>query len=233
MLTLAIETSGPVGSVALLNARQVLGEEELELGRQHGQELIPAIHRLFSGCDRKPGDLELVAVSVGPGSYTGLRVGVVCAKTLVYTTRCRLAAVDTFQAIAGNSPADLSTIEVIGDAQRGDLFRGRYARTADGRWRRDGGIEVIAAEVWAAGLSADDVLSGPGINKFGHLVGGRCRVLPPECRIPRAGCVARLGIEAIEAGLAADFWSIEPLYLRRSSAEVQWEKLHPVPFPSE
>jgi hypothetical protein len=124
-------------------------------------------------------------------------------------------------------------IEVIGDAQRGDLFRGKYARTADGRWRRDGEIETIAAEVWATGLGADDVLSGPGINKFGHLVGGRCRVLPPECRIPGAMCVGRLGIDAIEAGMAADFWSIEPLYLRRSSAEVQWEKLHPVPFPSE
>jgi tRNA threonylcarbamoyladenosine biosynthesis protein TsaB len=233
MLTLAIETSGPVGSVALLDARQVLAEEELELGRQHGQELIPAIHRLFASCARKPGDLELVAVSVGPGSYTGLRVGVVCAKTLAYTTRCRLAAVDTFQAIACNCPAEVSTIEVIGDAQRGDLFRGKYTRTADARWRREREIEVVTAENWSARVSADDVLSGPGINKFGHLVAGRCRVLPPEFRIPRAGCVAHLGIEAIEAGIVADFWSIEPLYLRRSSAEVQWEKLHPVPFPSE
>src|SRR5438045_633141 len=196
MLTLAIETSGPVGSVALLDARQLLAQQELELGRQHGQELIPAIHRLFSGCGRKPGDLELVAVSVGPGSYTGLRVGVVCAKTLAYATRCRLAAVDTFQAIACNCPADISTIEVIGDAQRGDLFRGKYTRTAEGRWRRDGGIEAIAAEVWAANLNADDVLSGPGIKKFGHFVGGRCRMLPPELRVPRAAWVARLGIDA-------------------------------------
>ncbi len=233
MLTLAIETSGPVGSVALLDARQVLAVQNLDLGRQHGQELIPAIHRLFAGCGRRPENLELVAVSVGPGSYTGLRVGVVCAKTLAYTTHCRLAAVDTFQAIACNSPADVSSVEVVGDAQRGDLFRGKYTRTADGRWRRDGGIEAIAAEVWATRLRADDVLSGPGTNKFGHLVGGRCRVLPPECRVPGAECVARLGIEAIEAGMATDFWSIEPLYLRRSSAEVQWEKLHPVPFPCE
>jgi tRNA threonylcarbamoyladenosine biosynthesis protein TsaB len=219
--------------VALLDAHQVLAEYELELGRRHGQELIPAIQRLFAGCGRKPGDLELVAVSVGPGSYTGLRVGVVCAKTLVYTTHSRLAAVDTFQAIACNAPADVSTIEVIGDAQRGDLFRGKYTRTADARWRRDKGIDVIAAENWAARLSADDVLSGPGIDKFGHLVAGRCRVLPREFRIPRAESVARLGIEAVEAGRTADFWSLEPLYLRRSSAEVQWEKLHPVPFPSE
>jgi tRNA threonylcarbamoyladenosine biosynthesis protein TsaB len=233
MLTLAIETSGAVGSVALLDSPRVLAEQELELGRRHGQELIPAIHRLLSGCRRTARDVELVAVSVGPGSYTGLRVGVVCAKTLGYSTECRLAAVDTFHAIADNSPPDVSTIEIIGDAQRGDLFRAKYTRTAHAKWRCDAGTNVIAAEAWAASLSADDVLSGPGIDKFGHLIGACCRVLPPELRIPRAVSVARLGIEAVEAGIAADFWSIQPRYLRRSSAEVQWEKLHPVPFPSE
>ena len=72
-------------------------------------------------------------MSVGPGSFTGLRVGVVCAKTLAYATGARLAAVDTLEAIAANSPPDVETVHVITDAQRGDLFVGTYRRTADGR----------------------------------------------------------------------------------------------------
>ena len=58
-------------------------------------------------------------------------------------------------------------------------------------------------------------------------VEGRCRVLEPEFRVPRAAWIGRLGIQAAEEGQSADLWSLQPLYLRRSSAEVQWEKLHP------
>jgi len=232
MLTLAIETSGLCGSVALLDAQKLLAEENLELGKRHGQELIPAIQRVLAISERKPQDIELVAVSVGPGSYTGLRVGVVCAKTLAYATRCRLAAVDTFQAIACNSPLDEPSIEVIGDAQRGDLFRAKYTRMRDATWQRETGIDVIAVAAWVEKLDPADILSGPGVDKFATLIARRCRVVPPDCRVPRAEWVGRLGIAAVDAGEAADFWSIEPLYLRRSSAEMQWEKLHPVPFPS-
>src|SRR5712671_1633891 len=108
LLTLAIETSGPLGSVAVIEAGQVLGEETLELGRQHGQSLIPTIGRVLADSGKKARDCQLVAVSVGPGSYTGLRVGVVCAKTLAYVANCRLAAVDTLQSIACNSPVDVA-----------------------------------------------------------------------------------------------------------------------------
>src|SRR5450759_3825007 len=99
MLTLAIETSGPLGSVALFESETVLGEQSLELGRQHGQSLIPTIRQLLTFYGKLPRDLELVAVSIGPGSYTGLRVGVVCAKTLAYAANSQLVAVDTLHAV--------------------------------------------------------------------------------------------------------------------------------------
>jgi tRNA threonylcarbamoyladenosine biosynthesis protein TsaB len=227
MLTLAIETSGPVGSVALVESGGVLGEERLELGKQHGQVLIPVISRLLAECKRKPCDCGLVAVSVGPGSFTGLRVGVVCAKTLAYAAGCPLRAVSTLQAIACNSPPDVSIVDVIGDAQRGDLFVGRFIRNAAADWMPDGEIRVVSTESWAASLKLNDVISGPGLEKFGALAEGRCRILDPACRVPRAVSIALLGMQQSAAGKVAALWSVEPLYLRRSSAELQWEKLHP------
>ena len=227
MLTLAIETSGPLGSVALFESGFVLAEQSLELGLQHGQSLIPTIRQLLTSCGKLPRNLELVAVSIGPGSYTGLRVGVVCAKTLAYVVNCQLAAVDTLQAVACNTPADTTFVEVICDAQRGDLFAGRYMREPSGLWKPQHEIRQIPATAWADEVKSTDTVSGPGLDKFAHLVEGRCRVLSPEFRRPHAVWIARLGIEALKAGRAADLWSIEPLYLRRSSAETQWEKLHP------
>jgi tRNA threonylcarbamoyladenosine biosynthesis protein TsaB len=227
MFTLAIETSGPLGSVALFESGTVLGEQSLELGRQHGQSLIPTIRDLLSSCGTLPRNLDVVAVSIGPGSYTGLRVGVVCAKTLAYAANCQLVAVDTLHAVACNSPADVTAVEVICDAQRGDLFSGNYVRDAASQWIAIGEIRQIPVEAWAQEVISTDTVSGPGLDKFAHLVDGRCRMLSADFRRPLAVWVGRLGIEKLKSGQTADAWSIEPLYLRRSSAETQWEKLHP------
>lgn len=227
MLTLAIETSGPLGSVALFESGSVLAEQSLELGVQHGQSLVPTIRQLLNSRGQTPRNLKLVAVSIGPGSYTGLRVGVVCAKTLAYVANCQLAAVDTLQAVACNSPADATMVEVICDAQRGDLFSGKYQSDSSGVWRPQDEIRQISAADWARQVKSTDTLSGPGLDKFAHLVEGRCHVLPSDFRRPQAVWVGRLGIEKQKLGHLANLWSVEPLYLRRSSAETQWEKLHP------
>lgn len=227
MFVLAIETSASVGSVAILEADSVLAEQTLELGRKHAQSLIPAIQQVLDRCGRSPHDLGLIAVSIGPGSYTGLRVGVVCAKTFAYLLKCPLVAVDTLLAIACNSPPDVPHVDVIADAQREDLFVGRYERSTAGPWVRPGEIRALRAADWGSELTDRHTVSGPGLEKYGALAQGHCRILPPEFRVPHAACVARLGLDVLAAGQTADPWTLQPLYLRRSSAEFQWEKLHP------
>ena len=227
MLTLALETSGPLGSVAVVESGHLLRERTLELGRQHGQALLPAIRDVLADCGKKARECGLVAVSAGPGSFTGVRVGVVCAKTLAYAARCQLAAVDALHAVACNSPADVQHVKVIASAQRGDLFAATYFRDASGVWVPQTAVEVVSAESWIAGLQREETVSGPGVEKIAAVIANRCQVLDPEFRIPRAFWIAHLGIRAIEAGTTSDFWAVEPLYLGRSSAEVQWEKLHP------
>lgn len=227
MFVLAIETSTTSGSVALLDGETCLVERTLELGQAHGQSLIPGIQQLLSERGILPRDCGMIAVSIGPGSFTGLRVGVVCAKTWAYATRIPAVGVPTFAAIAENATDDVLSLQVIADAQRGDLFVGHFHRQdcagQTRAWATDGKIEIVAAETWAARLTATDAVSGPGVPKVAELIAGRTRVLDADLCQARASWIGRLGFREAQANRLSDPWKLEPLYLRRSSAEDKWD----------
>lgn len=104
MLTLGIDTSGLGGSIAIARDGNCLAERALSrTGRRHARTLVAELKALFDDTRLRPHDCNTVAVSIGPGSFTGLRVGVVCAKTFAYATRCTLVAVDTHLAVAAAS----------------------------------------------------------------------------------------------------------------------------------
>ena len=227
MLTLGIETSGKAGTVALRCHGEFLEQRSLDqAGRRHARSLVAEIAELFRAYDFQLRETQLVSVSIGPGSFTGLRVGVVCAKTLAYSTGCQLAAVDTFLAVAENSPRDVSEVFVITDAQRGELFLGRYCRDSDGLFQRQGEIEIVNRHVWCEERAQDDVVSGPGAVQFQDSLDDRCRILETPFCTPRADVVARLGERLIERDAADDFWSLEPFYIRKSAAEEKWDRDH-------
>jgi tRNA threonylcarbamoyladenosine biosynthesis protein TsaB len=224
MLTLGIETSSAGGSVALVRAGTLLGEHDLDpAGRRHARSLVAEIGRQLEAAGARPADCDAVAVSIGPGSFTGLRVGVVAAKTFAYATGCRLAAIDTFLAIAGNSPPDVDLVWVTANAQRGDLFVAPYRRGSDRRFARTGDVSIQTIDAFCEDRSAGEVVSGPGADLIAARLAGRARVLPPDCRRPRAALVAQLGERAVRAGDVADLWSLEPLYVRKSAAEEKWD----------
>src|SRR5262245_15682692 len=115
---LILETSQRVGVVALADGELVLGRRTLEEARRHGRDLVPFAHALLVENGWKARDLDGVIVSRGPGSYTGLRVGVMSAKTLAYATGCALLAVETFAAIARQAPPEATLLDVAEDAQQ-------------------------------------------------------------------------------------------------------------------
>lgn len=219
-LTLGIETSSFGGSVALSRGRELLAQRDLDpSGRRHARTLVPEIHNLLQAAGRTAADLQLIAVSIGPGSFTGLRVGVVCAKTLAWAVGAKLVGVDTFLATASQSPPEVDRVQVVGDGQRGDLYVGRYRRDLTGDWSLDGAIGIAPADDWLAGLTATDVVSGPGLERHAEAAAARCRVLSRELWTPRAATIARLGQPPAVRGNTDDVWSLEPFYLRRSGAE--------------
>jgi tRNA threonylcarbamoyladenosine biosynthesis protein TsaB len=217
-LTLGIETSSLVGSIALCRGEECLREALLEEApRRHAQTLVSQIGAMLREAGHSVRDLGAVAVSIGPGSFTGLRVGVVCAKTLAYVTGCRLAAVDTLLAIAANS-CDAGRVHVIADALRGDAYVATY-HFCDGIWITEQPATLAAAQSWLAERAPGDVISGPGLASYAQFVPAGCRQLTSEFWTPGARTIAQLGLSQLERGDAADCATLEPFYLRRSAAE--------------
>ena len=229
MVTLGIETSGRSGRIALRVDGKTLGERELsQAGRRHAQTLVLEIRDLLTDHSVTPANLDLVAVSEGPGSFTGLRVGVVCAKMLAWANGADLVLVDTLLAISAESPAEVCRVEIVSDAQRDDLFLGVYEVTkadadSDQVWLRSGSIEIVNAEAWAHGLASRSgdgfAIAGPGIEKAAEFLPEGNRQLDRASAEPSASTIARLGEQLAMQGQLADPMTVEPFYLRKSAAE--------------
>lgn len=216
---LAVETSGREGSIALLRE----GEEPVERmlasdGRRHAQTLVADACALLDEHGLGPRDTDCVGVSLGPGSFTGLRVGIVFAKTFGWINKCPIVAVPTLEACAAQAGSDSEHVCVVSDAQRGEVFFGEYTIT-DSRPHPLTEVQIVSVEKARALLMPQSVLTGPGLVKYGAEFAGVCRVADESIWSPQAGVVARLSQAALATGNIADPWKLEPFYLRRSAAE--------------
>lgn len=224
---LALETSGRTGSLALL-ADGVLREEKRldEVGRRHAQTLVSELNDLLKRHDLTPRNLAAVAVSRGPGSFTGLRVGIVCAKTLAYAAGPTLLAIDTFDVIAAAAPEDAAVVHVVDDAQRGDLFVATFRRRSDGLRTADGPVTIVASEAWVAAVDDDALVLGPAAPSLVEQ-GLQAQVAADSAQnFPEAAVVGRLAWQRFLRGETDDFWTVGPFYLRASAAEEKWALTH-------
>jgi tRNA threonylcarbamoyladenosine biosynthesis protein TsaB len=220
MLTLAIETSGLAGSVALVRDGELLAERELsQTGRRHARTLVVELRDMLAATQLQPRDCHVIAVSIGPGSFTGLRVGVACAKTFAYATGAHVVGVDTLEAVAANSPGSVHLVDVIADAQRGDVYLATYRRDSAHCWPRETDVRIVALQTWLAERSSEAFVSGPGLETYQAQVPENLRVLPPACWRPHARRVALIAERSASQGRVDDVWRLEPLYIRRSAAE--------------
>lgn len=222
MLILGIETSGTVGSVALMEHDQLLKKRTLAgQARRHAQALTSEMAKLFQDANRSPSDCQGVGISMGPGRFTGLRIGVTCAKTFAYAVGCPVAAVDSLQAIAEECPDELAKVTVIADAQRGDLYVGLYQQE-DGQWVRLDAITFHPAKAWIGSLSRSVTVAGPGLERWAADFPADCSLLSDRT-VPNATTICKIAARQFQAGDVEDLWGLEPYYLRKSSAEEQWE----------
>lgn len=217
MNLLAIETSGHHGSVALLTADGQIAESSLQsAARRHAQTLVSDVQRLLQDHQLRPAEIDAVAVSIGPGSFTGLRVGVVFAKTFAWINSARLIAVDTLQAIAQQVVPDVALVTAIVDAQRGEVFAADYV------WNAQSQTREAVSEIRIAGpeqLNLQATLCGPPLEKLQHKLASHFATAPADCWHPRAGTIAQLAVWKFNRGEFADPVTLEPVYVRRSYAE--------------
>jgi tRNA threonylcarbamoyladenosine biosynthesis protein TsaB len=218
---LLIETSGRSGFVAVALGADLRGLRRLDEARRHARDLAPAAAELLAAQGWRPPDVQVVVVSRGPGSYTGLRVGIMAAKTFAYATGCALVALETFSVIASQAPEGTPRLDVLADAQQDKVYVQPFSRTPGG-WQPTGPLAIRRFADWLAVREADAWVTGPGLHRWGgHLPAGT-PVVEGTRRDPTPEALLRLGLARWEAGVRDDVWGMEPLYLRPSSAEEQW-----------
>src|SRR4051794_9569138 len=164
---LAIETSGRFGSVATLagdlNGVKSLRQIALPETQRTAQSLAPAIQELLLATEWSPRDVDLVAVAVGPGSFTGLRIGVTTAKAFAYAIGADVVGIDTLHAIAQQLAAgDLPAWTII-EAQRQELFAAKFATDGKSEPRRLADTAIVSQREWLGRLQPGDRVSGPAL----------------------------------------------------------------------
>lgn len=217
---LLIETSGREGLVGLGDGDAMASEVRLDAARSHARDLVPAVKGLLDEMGWRSGDLSGIAVSQGPGSYTGLRVGIMAARALTYALGCRLVAVPTFSVIARQASESATTLHVIADALKGKLYVQSFARAdAGAAWSPSTELQIVARAAWLAELR-DTIVTGPGVVLIENQLPSGVAAVPVARRAP--GLPALLQLARSAKSHSDAMGPLEPLYLRASSGEEQW-----------
>lgn len=223
MKTLAIDTSTRQSSLALFQGDELLVSQWLDQSLPTTQVITPTLKQLVDEVGWKPSELQLVLVAQGPGSFTGLRIGIMTAKTIAYVAGATTVGVNTLRAIASRSSQPISRLHVIMDAQRHQFFHGVYQQDEYGKFIEQEETHIVDQESFLASLAAGESITGPGLRNKVELVPAGVRVVDENDWASTAQAVGRVGISDFLAGKSDDFWSLNPKYYRKSAAEEKLE----------
>jgi tRNA threonylcarbamoyladenosine biosynthesis protein TsaB len=218
---LAIETSGRDASLALRvacdgdGAARLVGEVAVTGPERTAQILAPRLNELLQSTGWPATTIRLVIVAVGPGSFTGLRIGVTTAKTLAYAVGAEVIGVNTLAVIACQAPRSAAPLWVVMDAQRQELFAAKF----DGERKPIGETQILAQAEWLSALAPGDRVTGPGLKRMRPLLPTGVEVVDESHWQPKAAAVGQLGWRDYRAGRRDDLWKLVPLYYRPSAAE--------------
>lgn len=223
MPILAIDTATLVSSVAIATPDTLVAELTIQTRKTHSERLMPHIASLLDMAEISQTNLKAVAVSIGPGSFTGLRIGLATAKALSYALHIPLIGVPTLAALAFACPAPGAVLAPMLDAQKGNVYLGMY------EWQGNTVVELQPPQV----IAFNEVQAK--LNELGRpvLLLGEAAVMnrddipnpvPPHVVMPRAGSIAVMAQQLYAQGIRHDVASLEPLYIRRSEAEELWER---------
>ena len=202
---------------------RLLTERTITEGMRHGRELLPNIAEATSQAGWAAQSIDLLALSIGPGSFTGLRISVMFARTLASQSPVRILAVPTLAVIAAGAPTDQRDIAVLTYAQRDGVYRARYCRNDDGALECTHGETVGPPEEAAGELPPQVYLIGDGLARAPQVFAGRPQADPSRW-LPRAARVAELGWHLHLQGKHTPAETLEPLYVRRPAPEETAER---------
>ena len=228
-LILGIETATPSGGIALAQADgKLLAHRWSTVRTAYSRRLMEMIDATLADCSAAKSDLRAIAVSAGPGSFTGVRVGLITAKTLAYALGVPLYSFSTLRSTALRWPLRSGLICVMLDARRGEIYSGLYKISPGGNLEnaREEKVESssqllealdhqVDGEIWFSGDGVD-----PKRDEIAARLGDRARWVPSPWNVPAADSVALAGARSLSEGdRGVDPFNAVPHYLRLSDAE--------------
>lgn len=226
MLILGIETATQQVSVAVGGHEGVLGLFEVARGRHHAELLTPAIEFVCRQADIELDELGLVAVDIGPGLFTGMRVGIATAKAMAHALRIPMIGISSLDLLAFPFRHADRVLATVVDARRGQLFYALYRPAPGGVQRisepRVGDVEDLVADVMARD---DDVICvGDGALRYREeiLAGVRCEIAEQWLAHPSAAPLVQLAHARALREEWVNPWELTPLYLRAPDAQINW-----------
>ena len=224
MRILAFETSAKSAAVAIMQDGMLLGEYFQNSGQTHSRTLMRMAEDLLLNCDLTPKDIDAVACAAGPGSFTGVRIGLAAAKGFAWGREVPLVGVSTLEAMARNTAVSDGIYCAVMDARRAQVYTAIFEQK-DGKFFRvtdDAAISVEELGDLLKNISKDKFLVGDGAalcyNTLGKTV-ENLYLLPEHLRMQRAAGVALLAWEQLQDGAIPTAAEVIPNYLRLSQAE--------------
>lgn len=223
MIVLGIETSSEIGSVALCDGDGTLAAYSFPEGARHARDIVPAVDRVLKDAGIGRSDVGAAAVSQGPGSFTGLRVGITCAKTLAYALGWKAVGIPSLEVVAQNVVPDSEGCPRVTCPLR-DARRERVYGTVfewDGEaWQDTTGVLIEEPAALAEMIPAGALILGTGVRAYPEAFeAGRFEIGDEALETGRAEAVARLGLREVQAGRDVDPMVLVPRYYRLTEAE--------------
>ena len=222
MKILGIDTSTPIGSVALIDDENLVAEHTLNIVQAHSSRLMPAIDTVLTWSDITAADLDACAVGIGPGSFTGIRIGVATIKSLCYALDKPIVGVSTLEAVAYNLRWTNGVICPVFDARRREVYGAIFEGGT--QWQRLTEELCLPIEAFLDRLdthiSANTSINfvGDGLFTYGDTVrerlGERVHFADAIFNVPRGATIAHLGRQRLQNDDVDDYWTLVPNYVR-------------------
>lgn len=240
MKVLAVDTSTSVAAVAVMDDASLLGEYLLNHGKTHSQKLVPMIKEIMDGLELLPGDIDLFAASSGPGSFTGLRIGVTTIKAMAFAAKKPVVSIPTLDALAYGIPLSGEALVCpIMDARNRQVYTALYS-LENGQQKNITGYMGVPVEELVKLIKSKNrkvIFTGDAVQAHREILktelGEYCDFAPPCMLVQRASTVAQLALIRASGGELESCFDMAPFYLRKSQAEREYDKKHTVQTPGD
>ena len=222
MKILGVDTSTPIGSIALIEGDNLIAEHTLDIVQAHSSRLMPAIDSVLKWGNITVDDLDGCAVGIGPGSFTGIRIGVATIKSICYAVDKPIVGISTLEAIAYNLRWSKSIICSLLDARRSEIYGAIFE--GDTQWQRLSEDLCLPIDAFLARIKTETTpdctinFVGDGLETYGNVVretlGEQADFADAIFNVPRGATIAHLGGKRLKRRESDSYWTLVPNYVR-------------------